>query len=365
MKLASFIILMFVMSCARSNYISPYNRFVAKNSQEEVLFFAYDFMANKDSAKYEYFTGIYAYDLKKDSVFEVLKPQKDVIYEKFRYSKNDSIVYSYKLWRENNKWVNSVVRINRFTKEEKNVFDQFSLYYISNYDLNLAEDKLYFLSAREWSKSSPVKKNGTLKDFFILELDIISKEIKVIEFDFFNYSTFGFNIDRRTNKLNMNMYAYKEVKAKDLLGFEYDKKIEYTSVEIPLDTFEIIDHEKLISNKGKHLLTPGKFNGIFVSDYDDSIYFEEGVLVFKKNTKTKKSEVFYNYIDYNKRGSRNVNQIVDYPTLNKSIISWSDGSLQEVVYIVVDSNGKQIKKFLPDMSEFISKYDRLIQHTRE
>jgi hypothetical protein len=351
MKAFYFILVLFIVSCSGTKHISkttyrtPFSKLVTKNANENLLIFSYDFAANHDSSEVDYFTGIYGYDLRRDSVIEIIKPEQEIVYLKLRYSKNDSLFYAYKMVKENNVWGNSIMRINRFTKKEENLMGGNGQLLINHYDLNAEENAIYLASAQELSKSSPVYNTKTYKNFLILKFKIEEKEFEATGVRFLIYGIYGFHMDRQRNALLSNM-----------VGISNEAGSKYENLTIFLEPFEIHKNKKLVSKSGEILEKPGSFTEVIPSDFDNSVYYCFGGKIYKKNIATNESILLYDYVANNNKGSWVISQIIDYPSLKKSVISIYEKRLRKVVFVEIDENGKQLRKIEPDMTFYKNKY---------
>lgn len=339
--------LVLISNCnTQQKIISPYSFRTEVNKLGEDMFYAYHF----DSLG----QGIYGYNFKADSVYELISPSKDYYIFEVKMGVKDSVLYCKKMLSDSTRTI-QLIKLDLSKNSYEIIFDKSFL----NYGLAKNDSLLVFTSALAYGTSSPVNNVPIAYNQKVYSYNLYSKE--------FNRIGEKLNYDQITE-----FYVYSDLDLlfmsnynSDRISFSVDPK-GYVKYDLRDDTYEYFVN---IRNEKKKIVTQlYMFDSVYEGLDNEELINANYEYLYRYNFSTKTGREFFNYKKQKGIKSEDSYQINNVrPLVNKNayLLSVINAENYELIYVIIDMNGNIVKEFLPDMSEFKSKYSRSKQFSRD
>jgi len=289
--------------------------------------------------------GIYGYNFEADSTYELSPPNRNYSIFKLQMGSKDSVLYFQRMANDSTRKL-QLIKYDLTTNQTKVVFDRS----LNSYGLAKNDSLLVYTSALAYGTSSPVNNVPMVYNQKVYLYNLFTKEFKRIG-ESLNYNHIEeFYVHSDLDLLFLSNYNSERI------SFFVDPK-GYIKYDLKNDTYEYFIN---IRDNNKELVTQMYlFNGVYNGFEKDELIIEKSEYLIKYSFSKKVAHEFFNY--ENQKGiksgdSYQINNVRPLVSQNGYLLSVINANTFELIYVIIDKNGTILREFLPDMSEFKTKY---------
>jgi hypothetical protein len=293
---------------------------------------------------------MYGYNFISDSTYELIPPKRNTSILDIKIGTEDSVLYYEQLVVDTNR-VKKLIKYDLKAKTKQTIFDKSFI----NYGLAKGDSLLVFTSALAYGTSSPVNKTPIAYGQKVYSYNFYTKEIKRLS-DRLNYEHLvNFYVYSDLNLLFMSNYNDKHI------SMFLDKK-GYAKYDLRNDTHEYLLNIR--NDKGKLVTQLYIFDGIYNGLDINELVIASNEELYQYDLSKKEGKEILNYIKqkgYKTHSPYQINNVRPLVNQNGYILSVINANTFELIYVVIDKNGKILREFLPDMTTFKEKYSPKIE----